>query len=402
LCILAALPAGCSKKTGPAEAGKGGPRALPVVVETIKTRTVPIELATFGTVEPSATVSVRAEVTGILTQVDVKKGQDVKKGELLFTIDPRPFQSALAQARANLARDKAQAAHAKRSAARDAELFKGGLMPENEFEKSQSEAEATAAVVLADEAVVDNAQLQVDRCFIRSPLDGRAGNILVDGGNLVKANDTVLLTIHRVRPVEVFFSIPQRELPTVQRYAAAGALQVRAGPPKDPAPMETGRLIFIDNAVDKATGTIQLAGVFENAAGRLWPGQYVDARLTLTQQQDAVVAPAAAVQAGRDGKYVFVVRDDLTAQVRPVVTRESSANEVVIESGLTPGDRVVTRGQLRLTPGAKVEIIDPAKPPASKEAGGKKGGEEKKGGGDKKPAEGKAEAGGAERGRDRK
>lgn len=405
LCLVVAMAPACSKKTEPA-GGKGGPRALPVVVEAVKTKTVPIELATFGTVEPSATVSVRAEVTGILTKADVRKGQDVKKGQLLFTIDPRPYQAAVAQAKANLSRDKTHAEHSKRSSARDAELFKGGLLPENEYEKSQSEAAAAAATVEGDHAQLDNAQLQLDHCYVRSPIDGRAGNTLVNEGNLVKANETILLTINQIRPVEVFFSIPQRELPTVQRYAGQGQLEVRAGPPKDAMPMEAGKLIFIDNAVDKSTGTIELSGEFENAASRLWPGQYVDVRLRLTQQSDAVVAPAAAVQTGRDGKYVFIVRDDLTAQIRPVVTRESSVDEVVVESGLVAGDRVVTRGQLRLTAGAKVEIITPEKPGAAKTAGSKaeggKAGDGKKGSGEKKTPGGKDATAGSETGRDKK
>jgi len=358
LAVAAAVTcAGCSKKPEGPGGGKGGPRALPVVVERASTKTVPIELATFGIVEPSATVSVRAEVTGILTRVEVPKGGEVTRGMLLFTIDPRPYQAALAQAKANLARNRAQAAHAKRSAARDAELFRGGLMPENEYERSQSEAEATAAVVEGDLAAVDTAQLHLDRCFIRSPLDGRAGDLFVDEGNLVKANDTVLLTIHRLRPAEVSFSIPQRDLPAVQAQAAKGEMLVRAGPPKDPAPLEVGKLIFIDNAVDKATGTIRLSALFENSASRLWPGQYVDVRLRLGERRDAVVAPAAAIQTGRDGKYVFVIDEERTARLRPVTTRESSVSEVVIESGLAAGEQVVTRGQLRLTNGAKVEIL---------------------------------------------
>lgn len=369
---LAAGLAACSKK--PAEASKGARGPAPVSAAVVTTKPVPVELVTFGTVEPGASVSVKAEVGGVLTKVHFNKGDAVKKGDLLFTIDPRPFEAALAVAQATLARDKAMSANAARNAARDAELLKGGLMPSSDSEKSQSDAEALAATVQADLAAVENARLQLEHCSIRSPIDGRAGNLLVDAGNVVKANDVALVTLNQVHPVEVFFSVPQRELPAIQRYRAAGRIEVRAAPPTDEARFETGELTFVDNAVDKGTGTIQLAATFPNLSDRLWPGQYVHVRLALATDANAVVAPASAIQTGRDGKYAFTIQEDSSVQLRLVTLRATVGNDAVIETGLQPGERIVTDGQLRLVPGAKVEIkADGASKGATAEKAPRKG-----------------------------
>jgi multidrug efflux system membrane fusion protein len=375
----AALLSSCTRKTVQAAVPKAA-EAVPVRVGEATTRAVPIELTTFGRVQAISTVSIKAEVTGILQKVYFSEGASIQKGQLLFTIDPAPFQAALDQAEANLARDKALAANAKRDAGREDVLQKKGYAPDTEVETSRANSDALAATVLADEAACENAKIQLDRCTIVSPVTGPAvaGLDFAKAGNLVTANDMVLVVINQIDPVEVFFSVPEADFPLVKKYmkSGGGKLEVRVKPRGQEAQFVTGELTAIDNAVDPTSGTIRLAATFPNKEERLWPGDYVDVTLTLAMEGDAVVAAARAVQVGRDNKFVYVIRPDNTAEVRPVTVRQISRDEVVVEQGLRKGERVVTDGQLRLVEGSRVEIVgekaqeQPASPPDKVAASG--------------------------------
>jgi membrane fusion protein, multidrug efflux system len=339
----------------PAPKGKGSD-PVPVTVATAVTKTLPIEIKTFGSVETAATVTVKPEVTAILTGVKFQKGQSVKKGDLLFTLDPRPFEAAVKQAEAVHTKDKIQARNAAAEAARQAELIKKGIASKSDVEKAQADADALAATVEADEAALDAARIELSHCEIRSPIAGRVGNLLVTEGNVVSADTDALVVIKQMSPIEVFFSISQDELTDLRRHLAEGPLPVTATLPDNPDEPEAGTLTFIDNALDKNSSTVQLAGTFDNKSERLWPGQYVGIVLTLGQEKDAVVVPSRAVQAGRDSRYVFVVKADGTAEMRPVTVGRALGDESVITKGLAIGETVVTDGHVRLKKGDKVDI----------------------------------------------
>lgn len=363
--LLLAAPLSCTKPGAAPPRGRGGESSVPVTVAVAEGRPMPVEISEIGSVMAYSTVSVRAEVSGILTAVHFRKGQEVKKGDVLFTIDPRPFDASLKQAQAALARDQAQAENARLELQREKKLLDANISAPSDYDKKKADAEATAAVVRADEAVVDNAKLQLEHCTLHSPIDGRTGDLLVDPGNLVKASsDQALVVINQVQPIQVSFSILQRDLPAVRRLMSQGTLEVRAYPSDDPADNETGVLTFIDNAVDKGTGRIALLATFPNAAQRLWPGQHLGkVSLILSTDPDAVVVPAKAVQTGRNGKYVYVIKDK-KAEFRPVTVRSSDPDIAVLESGLAKGETVVTDGHLRLVQGSGVDIR-PATPAAA-------------------------------------
>lgn len=356
---LACSLASCNKHdpSGPGDKGdaKGDKRAVPVTATTAVAKPVPLEIKTFGSVVPSSTVSIKALVTEIIRTVHFKKGQKVRKGDLLFMIDPRTFQAALTQAEANLARDKAQAENSRKEFEREDALLKKGVASQTDYDKSKADAEAQAAIVNADQAAVDNAKIQLEHCTIRSPIDGRAGDIYVNEGNLVTANETALVVINQISPVEVHFFVAQDELALVRKCAAESKLAVEATDPKEGGKPETGELFFIDNAIDKTTGTVMLGAAFANPGERLWPGQYVNVRLILAVQ-DLLVVPSRAVQTGRTGKYVFVVRPDSTVEMRPVKVGAADGEQSVIREGLHRGEQVVTDGQLQLLPGSKVQV----------------------------------------------
>jgi membrane fusion protein, multidrug efflux system len=339
----------------PAPKGKGSD-PVPVTVATAMTKTLPIEIKTFGSVETAATVTVKPEVTAILTGVKFQKGQSVKKGDLLFTLDPRPFEAAVKQAEAVHTKDKIQARNAADEAARQAELIKKGIASKSDAEKAQADADALAATVEADEAALDAARIELGHCQIRSPINGRVGNLLVTEGNVISADTDALVVIKQMSPIEVFFSISQDELTGLRRHLAEGPLHVTATLPDNPDEPEAGTLTFIDNALDKTSSTVQLAGTFDNKSERLWPGQYVGICLTLGQEKDAVVVPSRAVQAGRDSRYVFVVTADGTAAMRPVTVGRALGDESVIAKGLAAGETVVTDGHVRLKKSDKVDV----------------------------------------------
>jgi len=330
---------------------------MPVTVSTVIQKTVPVQLRAIGNVEAYSTVSVKSQIGGELIRIHFKEGQDVKKGDILFTIDPRPYEAALKQAEANLARDTAQLENARVDARRYGELVSKGYVAQQQYDQIQTNAAALEATVLADKAAVENAKLQLSYCFIHFPIDGRTGSLLSHQGDMIKANaDNPMVVINQIQPIYVTFSIPEQHLQQIKRYMAEGKLKGEAIIPGDENSPVQGIVTFVDNTVDTSTGTIKLKGTFENKGKRLWPGQFINVVLTLTTQLDAIVVPSQAVQTGQQGLYVFVVKSDLTVESRPVVTGRNLDGEVVIEKGLEPGEQVVTDGQLRLVPGAKVEI----------------------------------------------
>jgi multidrug efflux system membrane fusion protein len=334
-------------------------QAVPVSAAQVTSRTVPVRLRAIGNVEPYTTVAVKARIDGQIVAVHFKEGQEVRKGDTLFEIDRRPFEAQLAQAQATLGKDRALLDHANEQEKRYKELLEKKFISPDAYAQIRTNRETAAAQTRADEAAIDSAKLQIAYCTIRSPITGYAGKIQIQEGNLVKANDTnPLVIINQVVPVNVSFSVPEQSLPAVRKYQADGELQVSAQVPNAGVAAVAGKLSFIDNTTDATTGTIKLKAEFANADKALWPGQFVDVVLTLTQQDNAVVAPAAAVQNGPNGQYVFVVKPDRTVELRPIRIARSEGDIAVMSSGLQPGETVVTVGQLRLAPGTKVAIAD--------------------------------------------
>ncbi len=352
-CLATILPTACSD----AKSAPSSPKpAAPVTAAPVLQKTVPVQLKAIGNVEAHSTVSVKSQVGGELTRVHFTEGQAVKRGDLLFTIDPRPFETALKQAEANLAKDTAQLENARREVRRYEELFKEGLIAQEQYDKIHTNANALESAVDADRAAVDNAHLLLKYCYIHTPITGVAGSLVVDQGNLVKANaDTPMVVINQVQPIYVSFSVPEIYLPDIRRHMTSGGTQVEATETERGEGIE-GSLTFVDNAVDSNTGTIRLKATFDNKENRLWPGQFVNVTVTLTTEQNALVVPSRAVQTGEKGQYVFVIKNDLTVDQRPVSVLRTINGEAVVEAGVQPGEQVVTDGHLRLTPGAKVDV----------------------------------------------
>ncbi len=351
---LLLLAAGCSRTSS--QPPPPNP-AVPVTVAKASQKPMPVEIRAIGTGEAYSTVSIKSQVNAQVETVHFQQGQLVKKGELLFMLDRRPFQAALDQALGTLARDKAQAEIAAVQAQRYAKLFQEGVAPREQADQYQATADASQAAVRADEAAVEYAKLQLEYCTIASPIDGQTGSVLVYPGNLVKANDVpILVVINQISPIYVDFSIPEQNLADVKKYMAEGKLQVQAALPNDPQHSEVGTLNFVDNAVDPTTGTIKLKGTFPNPRRRLWPGQFVNVVLRLAEQSNAIVVPSQAVQTGQSGQYVFVVKPDMTVESRSVLISRTVGGDSVVEKGIAAGETVVTDGQLRLVPGAKVQV----------------------------------------------
>jgi len=332
---------------------------VPVSVAQVVARTVPVRLRAIGNVEPYTTVAIKARIDGQIVAVHFKEGQEVRKGEVLFEIDKRPFEAQLAQAQATLGKDSALLDHANDQEKRYKELLAQKFISPDAYAQIRTNGETAAAQVRADEAAIESVRLQLAYCTIRAPINGYAGKIQIQEGNLVKANDTnPLVVINQVVPTNVSFSVPEQSLPAVRKYQASGELQVSAQVPNAGLPPVAGKLSFIDNTTDATTGTIKLKAEFPNAGKELWPGQFVDVVLTLTQQDNATVAPSSAIQNGPNGQYVFVVKPDRTVDLRPVKIARSEGDITVMGSGLNPGETVVTIGQLRLGPGSKVAIAE--------------------------------------------
>ena len=395
------LAAGCSGSPEKKASAQGPPPAVPVVVATVTTKNIPISIRSIGNVQPYQTVGIKSQISAQLTEVHFKEGQDVNKGQLLFELDSRPLEADLKRSQGNLLRVEAQAKNARVQANRYAALLKEGVVAREQYDQFVSNADALQAAVAADQAAVENARVQLQYTKIYSPVSGRTGNLMVNRGNLVKANDVpVLVIINQVSPIYVEFAIPENELGDVKRYLAAKTLWVQAIPsaasqasggsnqvssnptfalpnpgpasPGAPPPLPgslrpgpglepvDGQLTFVDNSVDPATGTIKLKGTFANKDRRLWPGQFVDVVLTLTTQTNAITLPSQAVQTSQSGQYVFVVKQDNTAEMRQVTVSGTYGAESVVSSGVQAGERVVVEGALRLTKGTKVEIKNAA------------------------------------------
>ena len=353
LVLTAALASiSCSSKT----AAVGPDLAVPVNVAKAVKKTVPIQLSAIGTAEAYSTVSIKGQVNAVLKEVHFKQGDFVKKGDLLFTLDARPFQASLAQAEANLARDKAQADLTIVQAERYKKLYDQGISAKEQYDQMEANAAAQQGSVHADEAAVESAKLQLQYCAIYSPVDGRTGALQVYPGNLVKENDVpILVVINEIAPLYEDFSVPEQYLGVIKKYMAGGRLQIEATPYGDTA-AEVGYLTFVDNTVDNTTGTIKLKGTFANTDHRLWPGQFSTVSLRLSEEENATVVPTQAVQTGQSGDFVFVIKPDQTAESRPVKVARTLGTESVIAKGIEPGETVVTDGQLRLIPGIKVQI----------------------------------------------
>ena len=331
----------------------------PVIVGLATKKTVPVELRAIGNVQAFSTVMVKSKVGGELVRVHFTEGQDVKRGDLLFTIDPRPYEAAFKETEANLQRDLARVKNAVEDARRYESLMQRKVVPTQQYEKIRSDADALEATVLADKAAVENAKIQLDYCSIRSPIDGRTGSLSAKQGNIIKADDITLVVINQITPIDVSFSIPEQFLPEIRKHSASKKLQVEASFPQGDERPEKGTITFVDNAVDTSTGTIRLKGAFANRERKLWPGQFVNVVLTLTEEPNVIVVPSQAIQTGQEGQYVFVVKPDLTVESRQVVAGRTINGETVVQKGLQVDERVVTDGQLRLYPGARVELKAP-------------------------------------------
>jgi multidrug efflux system membrane fusion protein len=302
---------------------------VPVTVGKVVEKEMPLEINAVGAVEAYSTVAVRAQVTGELTNVNFRQGEDVRAGQVLFTLDHRPLEATLRQAEANLQRDSAQAANAQVIARRMDDLVERGV----------------------------GTKIQLQYATIRSPISGRTGALMVHAGNLVRANDqTPLVVINQITPIFVSFGIPETLLPDLRRFMAQRTLQVEANPANDPAPPAVGMITFVDNTVDQTTGTIRIKATFPNENRRLWPGQFVNVIVRLALDSNAIVVPAVAVQAGPEGQYVYVVKSDQTVEMRPVIVARTAGRETVLAEGVKPGETIVTDGQLRLVPGSRITV----------------------------------------------
>jgi len=349
LAVLTIL-AGCAGK-------KGGPPPVPVIVGKSAVQPEPLSLNVVGTVEPIEAVAVKAQVGGVVTQVNFIEGQDVSAGQLLFQIDPRSFQAALNAATAQMSRDSSQAANAEIQATRYSDLVQKDYVTQEQFDAVRTQAEALKATVRMDEAAVEQARLNLGWASIAAPISGRTGSLLVKKGNIVRANDLPLVVINQIRPIRVSFAVAENQLPLVRKYAASKPLEVHVKTSRtDGRPEAMGRLGFIDNEVDASTGTFNMKAVFPNEDSSLWPGQFVDVELVLAVEPHALTVPAGAVVTGQDGTFVFVVGSDNKAEKRPVKVNRTLDAITVIDEGLKAGETVVTDGQMRLVPGATVEI----------------------------------------------
>jgi multidrug efflux system membrane fusion protein len=396
-----------------------------VVVGRVTQKDIPVDLGAIGNVEAFSTISVRAQITGTLKDVRFAEGDFVKAGQVLFTIDPRPYKAALDQAVANLARDKALRVQAEAQLEKDiasdqynaaeakrlSSLQERGLIPKDQTEQGRATAASSAALVnsdkaaiegakateIAQEAAVESARLQLEYTQIPSPIDGHTGNLMLKAGNLVTANATELITITQITPVYVTFTLPAVHLEEIKAHAKDGSLAVTATPQTTGAKTATGKLTFIDNTVDPSTDTIKLKATFANEDRALWPGQFARVSLRVSVLPNATVAPSEAVQTGQDGQFVFLVKSDQTVEQRPIKTGQTVDQDVVITDGLSPGDQVVTEGQLRLEPGSRITRADPntgeASPGGGRGRGGRGGGRRNGGSGDAGAPSGQAPAG---------
>jgi multidrug efflux system membrane fusion protein len=353
---LAVFLASCSRHAGDSSQTAGQRAAVPVLVAKASSRDLPVEVQSIGNVQAYSLVSIRPQITGKIEKVHFEEGQEVKAGDLLFTLDPRQWEAELNQAQANLARDEAQLINARLTFLRTSNLFESKIASQQDFDSAEATYQGLLATLVADRAAISNAQVNLDYTAIQSPIDGRTGNLAVKAGNVVKSPDDVLVTITQIRPVYVSFSVPEQHLTSIRRRASQEKLPVLAFAPGETNNVARGELTFIDNTVDTNTGTILLKGTFSNEHHVLWPGQFVRTTLTLSNLAGVTVVPSQAVQSGQNGEFVFVVGPEDKVDARPVTTGITFDGVQVIQSGVKPGETVVTDGQLRLTPGSKVSI----------------------------------------------
>lgn len=358
LALSALVLAGCgSKDPARAAAASGGPPPAPVVVANVEQRDIPVQLNAIGNVEAYQTVQIRSQVNGQIEKIFFKEGQDVGQGQLLFQLDKRPFQADLDKAIGMLKHDEATAENSRLQAERYTALEKQGVISREQADLQRSQAKADASAVQADQAAVEAARVQLQYTDIKSPIDARTGALLINLGNLVKANDTpFLVQLNQVAPIYVTFSIPEVSLGEVRRYASSRQLKVLAYPKGQTANAAEGTLTFIDNAVDTQTGTVKLKGTFVNKDRRLWPGEFVDVALELSVQKNAIVVPSKAIQLGQQGEYVYVVTPDSTAESRLVKSSGTYQDLTLVSDGLRAGERVIVNGLLRVAPNAKVVV----------------------------------------------
>jgi len=342
-----------------------GPAAAPVAVVAAAQQTMPVRLQAIGNVEAYTSVAVKSRVDGQILEVHFREGQEVKKGEVLFRIDPRPFEAAFKQAEAQALRDAASRDQAASQERRYQELLEKNFVSKDAYAQYRTNAQTAQATAKATEAALENAKLNLEYTVIRSPIDGYVGRALLQAGNMVKANDTIsLVVINQVKPVYVSFAIPEQQLSKVRELMRKGPLTVDVTVPGSDKPLAAGRIAFLDNAVDQTTGTIKVRAVFDNSDAALWPGQFYTVRVKLFDQENAIVIPSRALQTGPNGQFVYVVKPDMTVEIRKVVVERSEGEtSVLAEGGVAKGDKVVVRGALRLAPGAKVTVSEGA--PAS-------------------------------------
>jgi multidrug efflux system membrane fusion protein len=348
---------GCSdhKSGQPASTGKPAAKALPVKIASVVLKDMPVELRAVGSAEAFARVEIRSQVSGLLEKVAFKEGDLIKQGDLLFRIDPRPFASRLEQAAATLAKDRVDLENARKQAKRYLPAAEKGYVSIEQSDAAQTSAASLEATLIADEAALKNARIELDNCTILSPLSGYSGELFVDPGTLIKANDQILVTINQVSPIKVSFTLPEQALPEIKKHLMANDMTVIVDSAGSPL---TGKLNFVDNQVNQTTGTIRLKAIFNNDDHQLWPGEFINVRLRLTTMKDASVVPTRAIQASQTGDFVYVVKNDQTVEQRPVSVGFSVEDQTVINSGLEPGETVVTDGQLRLRAGALVQALD--------------------------------------------
>ncbi len=343
---------------------KAGPPPVTVTAEPVRRESMPVRLGAIGNVEASSSVAVRSRVDGQIVAVNFREGQEVRRREVLFRIDARPFQAALKQAEANALRDAASRDQARSQERRYQELLQKNFVSREAYAQIATNAQTAEATARASEAALESARLNLEYCTITSPLDGYPGKVLLQAGNMVRANDpNPLVVINQVRPIYVNFAVREQELPAVRRYMAAGPLAVEvAAEPDAGRTLASGELVFVDNAVDPSTGTIRLRAQFDNRDMALWPGLFVSVKLRLYEQRDALIVPARAVQTGPDGQYVYVVGAGMTAEVRKVTVGRMEGERAIVAGGVREGERIVTRGQLLLGPGTQVRLGAEGKP----------------------------------------
>jgi multidrug efflux system membrane fusion protein len=363
--LIALGSVACARPEAQPQQPASAPAAVPVAVTTAVQKAMPLDAGVVGTVEAYSTVSVRAQITGELQAVNFQQGDDVTAGQELFALDRRPLEAALLQAQANLTRDTAEAENAKAIVQRYEQLVERGIVAREQRDNARTTVARLEATLASDRAALENAKVQLQYATIKAPISGRTGALMVNAGNLVRANDqTPLVTINQISPIYVAFALPEPLLADLRRYMARGALRVEARPASGDDHVAAGTITFVDNSVDLSTGTIKVKGTFPNDDRQLWPGQFVNVVVRLATESAAIVVPSVAVQTGPDGSYVYLVKADQTVEMRPVTVARVAGGETLIKEGVAAGDTVVTDGHLRLVPGSRISVrgAETAKP----------------------------------------